>query len=114
MILPSAEKPLNLAAIPSEMSNLIFVGSLVAAGGLLVFLLTRRFPAIANFFRESVYYFRQLLSGERREARLHKVVCAHFGVGKGIYDPIYRTVDGISYIEGTCSHCGSHVRARLR
>ena len=113
-LLSIADKQINLAMIPSELKNVIFIASVVASLGLIAFLVSRRFPAIVEFLRESRQHLANLISGERREARLHKVICHHCQKGMGVYNPIYRTMDGISYIEGTCSNCGTYIRARLR
>jgi hypothetical protein len=112
--LPVSDQKINLAMIPAELQNVIFAMSILASAGLILFLLARRFPVIGEtmaIFRKSI---KAVLNPQQREARLSKVICHHCRKGMGIYNPVYKTVEGISYIEGPCSSCGTHIKARLR
>lgn len=105
---------IQLAMIASELKTVVFTLSVAFLTGLLTFLLYRRFPALGNFFRNLSAQTRAMLFPQRREARLHKVICPHCKVGMGVLNPVYRTYEGISYIEGNCNTCGSFISARLR
>lgn len=50
----------------------------------------------------------------KRLAQLNRVVCYHCELGMGVYNPVYRMVDGAPHVEGTCSHCGKHISVRLK
>jgi hypothetical protein len=112
--LPVSDQKINLAMIPAELQNVIFAFSLLASAGLVMFLLARRFPVVSRFLSDLRLQIKSILNPQRREARLHKVICHHCRKGMGVYNPIYRTYEGISYIEGPCSTCGTYIKARLR
>jgi hypothetical protein len=112
--LPVSNDKINLAMIPAELQTLIFALSILASAGLVLFLLARRFPVVSAALSDIRHHIKSLFNAQRREARLHKVICYHCRKGMGVYNPIYRTYEGISYIEGTCSSCGTYIKARLR
>lgn len=112
--LPVSDQKINLAMIPAELQNVIFALSILASAGLVLFLLARRFPVIGETIADFRHSIQAVLNPQRREARLSKVICHHCHKGMGVYNPRYRTYEGISYIEGPCSTCGTHIKARLR
>lgn len=105
---------IQLAMISPEVKSVIFTLSVLVLGAMLIFLAFRQFPDLVNKIRKGIAGFWASISSEKREARLHKVICHHCKVGMGVLNPIYRTREGISYIEGTCNVCGSFISARLR
>jgi hypothetical protein len=103
---------LKNASLSPEISTAVFAGFLLGAMVLAFIALYRQYPGtflrILQKFQDFIFP-RQ----DRHEARLEKIICHHCNKGMGVYDPIYLTYKGESYIEGICSCCGSFVRARL-
>jgi hypothetical protein len=112
-LIPADRLFLQASALPDGVRSAIFTFSLVAAFGLSMVLLYRRFPA---FFQQILRQAQQFLfpHANKREARLERVICYNCNKGMGILDPVYVTYHGESYIEGVCNCCGKFVRARLR
>jgi hypothetical protein len=112
-LIPGDRILLQASALPDGVRSALFTFSLVAALGLCLILFYRWKTAVFHRIWQSV---QQLLFPEdnKREARLERVICFHCNKGMGIYNPIYVTYQGESYIEGMCNCCGKFVRARLR
>ena len=101
------------ANLPLGMQQALFSLFLVAAALLTIYLILVRFPAISRYLQQTLRNTFSFFSGQKREARLNKVVCYHCHKGMGLYNPTYFMVQGEPHIEGTCSLCGGFVRVRL-
>jgi hypothetical protein len=101
------------ANIPLGVKTALFSLFLIAAALLTIYLVMVRFPGILRFFQQFLQETIGIFGGQKREARLNKVVCYHCNKGMGLYNPIYFQFQGEPHIEGTCSLCGGFVRVRL-
>lgn len=112
-LVPSDDLIIQASALPPSLRAAIFTFSVLGVVALSLFLLYRRYPEV---FKSVLLRLQQLIfpSGFRREAQLERVICVSCKKGMSLYDPVYVTYRGESFIEGTCSCCGSFVRARLR
>lgn len=84
-----------------------------AAALLVIYLLLVRFPMVSRHLQQFIRDMISSFTGQKREARLNKIVCYHCNKGMGLYNPTYLMVQGEPHIEGTCSVCGGFVRVRL-
>lgn len=101
------------AQLPVEVKAVLFTGLIGAAIVLTAYLFLLRFPALKRKLMQNISNFLTLVSGQKREARLNKIVCYHCNKGMGLYNPTYLNIQGNAHIEGTCSLCGGFVRVRL-
>jgi hypothetical protein len=100
-------------SLPTEFKGLMSIGFFIAALALVGYILLRSFPQLSQWLQSQIQSMINALGGQKREARLHKVVCYHCNKGMGLYNPIYSNIGGEPHIEGTCSLCGGFVRVRL-
>lgn len=101
------------ANLPLEIQTALFSVFAVAAVVLTAYLLWVRFPAVAARISQGFQNGIAKLTGQKREARLNKVVCYHCHKGMGIYNPVYFMMGGEPHIKGTCSLCGEFLKVRL-
>jgi hypothetical protein len=101
------------ANLPLEMQTALFSVFTVGAVLLTIYLVLVRFPWVAERLGKGIERVIAALTGNKREARLNKVVCYHCNKGMGLYNPVYFMVEGEPHIKGTCSLCGEFVRVRL-
>lgn len=101
------------ANLPLGIQTALFSMFMAAALVLMIYLVLVRFPMVARLLQQAMRDTIAAITGQRREARLNKVVCYHCHKGMGLYNPTYFMLQGEPHIEGTCSLCGGFVRVRL-
>jgi hypothetical protein len=101
------------ANLPLGMQTALSSLFLIAAALLTIYLVLVRFPRVMRFLQQALQDTFAFFSGQKREARLNKVVCYHCHKGMGLYNPTYFMFQGEPHIEGTCNLCGGNVRVRL-
>lgn len=81
---------------------------------LLFFITWRNRHALSRQLMEVQSRIDHLLNPGKRQAILNYVVCPHCREGKGIINPIYRVLEGVQHVAGTCNLCGRYICAPLR
>lgn len=104
----------QLAQLPSGGAGVLFWASIFSLVMLLFVFLFRQNENFAAWVQKQAAALKNVITPPKRMAKLNKVVCYYCEKGRGIYNPVYRMLDGVPHVEGTCTHCNRHITVRLR
>ena len=104
------QSSLQMIQVPTGLGGVLFWSALILLFFTLLMIVIRKWSGSEEFLQ----HIREITHPQKRHAQLNRVVCYHCERGSGIYNPVYRVVDGIPHVEGACSNCGKHISVRLK